>query len=201
MEEIQWAQANEPPPPACPPTKLFVPAPLHLRVMQWVHEAPSSGHPGIQHTAALNQFWRPALTQNVEEYMGTYSTCAQSQTTRQLPMGLLEPGYRLCHRPPQLCRSLKSFLHPTRVNVSLSSGYHLQSNGQTKSLIQEIGRRTFRRACRGRLGPPEPGGLGKDFHGPGAIHIIEHLEGSPLSMPGPRGYKGIKGEALSLSLP
>ncbi|KAK3546339.1 hypothetical protein QTP70_025748 [Hemibagrus guttatus] len=45
-EEIRQAQENEPPPPACAPTKLFVPAPLHPREMRWVDEMPSSGHPG-----------------------------------------------------------------------------------------------------------------------------------------------------------
>ncbi|KAK3566683.1 hypothetical protein QTP86_003193 [Hemibagrus guttatus] len=58
-EEIRQAQENEPPPPACPPTKLFVPAPLRPREMRWVNEMPSSGHPGIRCTVALvsKRFW------------------------------------------------------------------------------------------------------------------------------------------------
>ncbi|KAK3564188.1 hypothetical protein QTP86_011025 [Hemibagrus guttatus] len=79
MEEI--AQANEPPPLSCPPTKLNMPTSLHQRVLRWVHEAPSSGHPGIHHTTALirNRFWWPSLSPVMEEYVGSYATCAQSQ--------------------------------------------------------------------------------------------------------------------------
>lgn len=44
--------------------------------MWWVHRTPSSGNPGI---------WWPTLAHNVEEYVGTCSTYAQSWTSRQLP--------------------------------------------------------------------------------------------------------------------
>ncbi|KAK3570811.1 hypothetical protein QTP86_027631 [Hemibagrus guttatus] len=47
VEEIQRAHADDPPPAGCPPTKIFVPPQFCLQVMQWVHEAPSSSHPGI----------------------------------------------------------------------------------------------------------------------------------------------------------
>ncbi|KAK3515960.1 hypothetical protein QTP86_004678 [Hemibagrus guttatus] len=48
MEEIRRAHADEPPPAGCPTTKVFVPLQFRRQVMQWVHEAPSSGHPGIR---------------------------------------------------------------------------------------------------------------------------------------------------------
>ncbi|KAK3516619.1 hypothetical protein QTP70_022038 [Hemibagrus guttatus] len=47
MEEIRQAHADEPPPASCPPDRTFVPQLFRQRVMQWVHEAPSSGHPGL----------------------------------------------------------------------------------------------------------------------------------------------------------
>ncbi|KAK3556140.1 hypothetical protein QTP70_005624 [Hemibagrus guttatus] len=59
VEEIQRSHANVPPPAGCPLTKLFVPPQFRLQVMQWVHEAPSSGHPGIRRSTQLvrRRFW------------------------------------------------------------------------------------------------------------------------------------------------
>ncbi|KAK3537196.1 hypothetical protein QTP70_002622 [Hemibagrus guttatus] len=66
--------------------------PLHPRVLRWVYEAPSSGHPGIRHTTTLicNRFWWPSLSQDVEEYVESCATCAKSRMSCQLPTGLLE---------------------------------------------------------------------------------------------------------------
>ncbi|KAK3543233.1 hypothetical protein QTP70_014107 [Hemibagrus guttatus] len=46
MEEIRRAHTDKPLPAGCPATKVFVPLQFHHQVMQWVHEAPTSGHPG-----------------------------------------------------------------------------------------------------------------------------------------------------------
>ncbi|KAK3508163.1 hypothetical protein QTP70_015362 [Hemibagrus guttatus] len=61
--------------------------------MQWVHEAPSSGHPGIRRSTQLvrNRFWWSSLGSDVEEYVRSCPTCAQARTSRLLPEGLLEP--------------------------------------------------------------------------------------------------------------
>ncbi|KAK3521101.1 hypothetical protein QTP86_001892, partial [Hemibagrus guttatus] len=67
IEEIRRAHTDEPPPAGCPPTKLFVPLHFRQQVMQWVHEAPSSGHPGIRRSTQL------------------------VRTSHLLPEGLLEP--------------------------------------------------------------------------------------------------------------
>ncbi|KAK3554671.1 hypothetical protein QTP70_032680 [Hemibagrus guttatus] len=53
IEEIRQAHTDEPPPAGCPPNKLFVPLHFRQQVMQWVHEAPSSGHPGIRRSTQL----------------------------------------------------------------------------------------------------------------------------------------------------
>ncbi|KAK3534997.1 hypothetical protein QTP70_001954 [Hemibagrus guttatus] len=67
LGEIRRAHAEEPPPADCPPHRLFVPFQFRSQVMWWVHEAPSSGHPGTRRSAQL------------------------ARTSRQRPEGLLEP--------------------------------------------------------------------------------------------------------------
>ncbi|KAK3569467.1 hypothetical protein QTP86_031438 [Hemibagrus guttatus] len=93
VEEIRRAHADESPPASCPPTKIFVPLHFQQQVMQWVHEAPSSGHPAIRQSTQLvrHRFWWSSLGPDVEEYVRACSTCAQAWTSRQLPEGLLEP--------------------------------------------------------------------------------------------------------------
>ncbi|KAK3526339.1 hypothetical protein QTP70_024273 [Hemibagrus guttatus] len=93
VEEIWRAHADEPPPTGCLPTKVFVPQQFRLQVMQWVHEAPSSGHPGIRRATQLirRRFWWPSLGPDVEGYVRACFTCAQARTGRQFPEGLLEP--------------------------------------------------------------------------------------------------------------
>ncbi|KAK3569939.1 hypothetical protein QTP86_007474 [Hemibagrus guttatus] len=93
VEEIQRSLADDPPPAGCLPTKIFVPLPFRLQVMQWTHEAPSSGHPGIRRTTQLvhRHFWWLSLASDVEGHVQACPTCAQARTSRQLPEGLLEP--------------------------------------------------------------------------------------------------------------
>ncbi|KAK3548165.1 hypothetical protein QTP70_004859 [Hemibagrus guttatus] len=78
VEEIQRAHIS----------KLYVPALLRLRVLQWVHDSPSNGHPGIRRTAQLTQhrFWWPSLSHDATDFVK-----AQSCTSCQLPEGLLKP--------------------------------------------------------------------------------------------------------------
>ncbi|KAK3543200.1 hypothetical protein QTP70_012296 [Hemibagrus guttatus] len=53
MEEIRRAHGNEPPPASCPPDRIFLPQLFWQQVMQWVHEAPNSGHPEIHRLTQL----------------------------------------------------------------------------------------------------------------------------------------------------
>ncbi|KAK3520320.1 hypothetical protein QTP70_021356 [Hemibagrus guttatus] len=93
VEEIRRAHTDEPPPAGCPPHKLFVPQQFRPQLMQWVHKAPSSGHPGIRRSTQLisRRFWWPSLGSDVERYVWQCSTCAQTRTNRQCPEGLLVP--------------------------------------------------------------------------------------------------------------
>ncbi|KAK3560904.1 hypothetical protein QTP86_022882 [Hemibagrus guttatus] len=211
IEEIQQAHANEPPPANCPSTKVYVPLQFHQQVLQWVHEAPSSGHSGILRSTqlTLRRFWWPSLRTDVERFVRSCSTCAQSRVSRQLPEGLLEPlptpqclwshlsvdfltdlpnsgGFTtvmvVVDRFSKACKLIplkgsptamqtaeamfqnvfwnfglpedvvsdqrsqftsrvwRSLCERLSINVSLSSGYHTQSNGQAECLDQEIGR-------------------------------------------------------------
>ncbi|KAK3530917.1 hypothetical protein QTP70_006176 [Hemibagrus guttatus] len=93
VEDVQRAHAENRPLATCPPSKLYVPAMLCHRVMKWIHEAPSSGHPGIHCTAQLKKqkFWWPSLDHDVENFVKSCAVCAQSCTNPQLPEGLLRP--------------------------------------------------------------------------------------------------------------
>ncbi|KAK3528456.1 hypothetical protein QTP70_000132 [Hemibagrus guttatus] len=92
LAPVRWAHADEPPPAGCPPCKLFVPQQFRPQVMRWVHEAPSSGHPGTCRSTQLIscRFWWPSLGLDVEIYIWQCATCAQARTSRQRPEGLLE---------------------------------------------------------------------------------------------------------------
>ncbi|KAK3552407.1 hypothetical protein QTP86_011635 [Hemibagrus guttatus] len=210
MEEIRRAHTNEPPPAGCPPDRTFVPQLFRQQVMRWVHEAPTSGHPGIHCLTQLTRrrFWWPSLGSDVEEYVRACPTCAQARPSCHLPGGLLEPlliprrpwshlsvdfltdlpdtggfttvmvvvdrfskGCRLIPLkglPTAMQSAEAMFQHVFRnfglpedivsdrgsqftfrvwgslcarlgIGVSLSSGYHPQSNGQVEQLNQEIG--------------------------------------------------------------
>ncbi|KAK3526426.1 hypothetical protein QTP70_025456 [Hemibagrus guttatus] len=93
LGEIRRAHAEEPPPTDCPPCRLFVPSQFQPQVMRWVHEAPSSGHPGTRRAAQLvsRQFWWPSLGSDVEDFIQQCATCSQARTSHQRPEGLLEP--------------------------------------------------------------------------------------------------------------
>ncbi|KAL0180377.1 hypothetical protein M9458_025819, partial [Cirrhinus mrigala] len=211
MTEITEAQDNEPSPPECTPERTYVPRALRQRVMQWVHDFPSSGHPGITATIHLvtNRFWWPSLQRDTMEFVRNCPTCNISKSSHQRPAGLLQPlpvaqrpwshiaidyvtdlpasrNYttiltvidrfsKSCRlipltklpsafetaevlmeqvfrfyglpedivsdRGPQFTsRVWAAFCKHLNINVSLTSGYHPESNGQAERLNQELTR-------------------------------------------------------------
>ncbi|KAL0177063.1 hypothetical protein M9458_025957 [Cirrhinus mrigala] len=211
MTEITEAQDNKPPPPECPPERTYIPRALRQCVMQWVHNFPSSGHPGITVTIHLvtNRFWWPSLQRDTMEFVRNCPTCNISKSSHQRPAGLLQPlpvpqrpwshiaidyvselpasrNYttiltvidrfsKSCRlipltklpsafetaevlmeqvfrfydlpedivsdRGPQFTsRVWAAFCKHLNINVSLTSGYHPESNGQAERLNQELTR-------------------------------------------------------------
>ncbi|KAK3554920.1 hypothetical protein QTP86_000948 [Hemibagrus guttatus] len=160
IEEIRRAHTDEPPPAGCPSTKLFVPLHFRQQVMQWVHEAPSSGHPGIRRSTQLARTSR-LLPEGLLEPLsiprrpwshlsvdfltdlpdsGGFTTSAEAMFHHVFRnFGL--PEDIVSDRGPQFTsRVWGSLCARLGIGVSLSSGYHPQSNGQAERLNQEIGR-------------------------------------------------------------
>lgn len=93
MTEITDAHHSEPPPPNCPPDCTYVPAALCKRVIQWVHNCLSPGHPGIAATTQLtnNRFWWPSLQSDIITFIRNCTICQTSKSSHQAPAGLLQP--------------------------------------------------------------------------------------------------------------
>ncbi|KAK3574274.1 hypothetical protein QTP86_004379 [Hemibagrus guttatus] len=110
--------------PILPATAILAPVRWNL-VMQWIHEAPSSGHPGIRRTTQLvrRRFWWLSLASDVEGYVRSCPTCAQARTrgytTVLVVVDRFSKGYIVSDRGSQ---------------------FTSRSNGQAERLNQEIGR-------------------------------------------------------------
>ncbi len=100
------------------------------------HTSLGTGHPGTNQTLSLLQdrFWWPvmATNQKVRERM---PGMRHGKDTPHLPSGKLLPLYRGPQFISRVCRSFSLL----GVTISLSSGYHPQSNSQTERKIQEMG--------------------------------------------------------------
>ncbi|KAI2649350.1 Transposon Tf2-6 polyprotein [Labeo rohita] len=172
---IQWVTppaASDPapaPPPGCPPNFRFVPEEERFPLIHATHTLVGTGHPGTNRTLSLlkQQFWWPMMESYVQRIVRGCRECAMAKTPRHLPAGKLglpaawETAQNLFHhvfrpyglpenivsdRGPQfISRVWWAFFRLLGVAVSLSSGYHPQTNGQTERKIQEVGRflRTF----------------------------------------------------------
>ncbi len=184
---------------------------MRQRVLHLVHDAPSSGHPGITASLQLvsDRFWWPSLQADTITFVQQCTVCNMSKSSHQRPAGLLQPlpvpqrpwshiaidfvtdlptsrnyttiltvidrfskacrliplpklptafetaealleqAFRfyglpkdiVSDRGPQFTsRVWKAFCQQLNINVSLTSGYHPQSNGQVERLNQEITR-------------------------------------------------------------
>ncbi|KAL0199954.1 hypothetical protein M9458_003141, partial [Cirrhinus mrigala] len=209
MTEITEAQAADPSPVECPPERVHVPETVRSRLLHWIHDTPSAGHPGITATleSTTNRFWWPSLNKDVTQFVKRCATCNITKSSHQRPSGLLQPlpipqrpwshiaidfitdlppsnNYttiltvidrfsKACRiipltklptawetaevllnqvfrhfgipddivsdRGPQFTsRVWQAFCNQLNINVSLTSGYHPQSNGQAERLNQEL---------------------------------------------------------------
>lgn len=134
ITEIGQSNLQEPPPSECPTDLLYVPEPLHPRLLDQVHSTPISGHPGITATTHLhrNRFWW--LT-DTTEHIQNCTNCNTSKSLRQLPAveehicnhvfhfyGL--PEDILSDRGPQITsRVWAAFFKHLNINIRLTSGY------------------------------------------------------------------------------
>ncbi len=93
MTEISEAQTNSPAPLECPSDRTYVPVSLRPRVIKWIHESPSAGHPGINATMELvaNRFWWSTLHSDITQFVQKCDTCNISKSSHQRPAGLLHP--------------------------------------------------------------------------------------------------------------
>uniref|UniRef100_A0A8C1UN45 Chromo domain-containing protein n=1 Tax=Cyprinus carpio TaxID=7962 RepID=A0A8C1UN45_CYPCA len=87
MTEISEAQVHDPVPAECPPESTYVPAELRPRVIQWIHQSPSAGHPGINASIELvaNRFcWPPPIRNLPVFFFRTYCHSNQADWSRYL---------------------------------------------------------------------------------------------------------------------
>ncbi len=73
--------------------RTYVPVSLRPRVIKWIHESPSAGHPGINATMELvaNRFWWSTLHSDITQFVQKCDTCNISKSSHQRPAGLLHP--------------------------------------------------------------------------------------------------------------
>ncbi|KAG1952391.1 retrotransposable element [Pimephales promelas] len=161
MTEISAAQHEEPSPPECPSERTYVPTRLRTRVLEWVHNTPSAGHPGITATTHLvaNRFWWSTLqTDNFTTILTVvdrfskacrFIPLAKLPTALQTAEALVQQVFRMYGLPedivsdrgPQFTsRVWHALCERLNINVSLTSGYHPQANGQVERLNQELTR-------------------------------------------------------------
>lgn len=93
MTELEQANAQNRIPSDCLPDKVFVPENFRNRVLELVHNSPSSGHPGITATIQIlqNRFWWPSLSKDTTQFVKLCHTCNMNKPSNQLPAGLLQP--------------------------------------------------------------------------------------------------------------
>ena len=74
---------------------IYIPNLANLRtmVMDEIHQAPCSGHPGYQKTIAIarRQYFWPGMKKDMAEYISRCMKCQQVKVEHRHPVGLLQP--------------------------------------------------------------------------------------------------------------
>ncbi|KAK3515307.1 hypothetical protein QTP70_013471 [Hemibagrus guttatus] len=142
---ISWSEETLPEPnastdgpPGCPPGLQFVPRSRRTNLIHSTHTSLGTGHPGITGTLLLlrQRFWWPHMATEVKRPPTSLETaeCLFNHVFRYYGL----PEDIVSDRGPQFTsRVWRAFCKRLGVTVSLSSGYHPQTNGQTERKIQE----------------------------------------------------------------
>ncbi|KAK3549099.1 hypothetical protein QTP70_031894 [Hemibagrus guttatus] len=163
MEEIQRTHASEPPPADCPPNRIFVLPQFRLQVMQWEHVQACSTCAQTRTSRQLPEGLLDFLTDLPDSgghtavlvVVDRFSKGCKLIPLKGLPSAMQTAKAQFLHvfrnfglpedivsdRGPQFTsRVWGTLCARLGIGVSLSSGYHPQSNGQAERLNQEIGR-------------------------------------------------------------
>ncbi|KAK3521562.1 hypothetical protein QTP70_013088 [Hemibagrus guttatus] len=138
---ITWSEETLPEPsgptdtpPGCPRGLQFIPRAQLTELIHSTHTSLGTGHPGIHGTLSLlkQRFWQS----NMPTALDT-AECLFNHVFRYYGL----PEDIVSDRGSQFTsRVWRAFFKRLGVTVSLSSGYHPQTNGQTERKIQEVGR-------------------------------------------------------------
>ena len=75
--------------------KIYIPNVAYLRriVMDEIHQAPYSGHPGYQKTIATSrkQYFWPEMKKDIAKYISKFMKCQQVKVEHKHPVDLLQP--------------------------------------------------------------------------------------------------------------
>ncbi len=137
------------PPPGCPQGHLFVPEMLRSDVIRRGHCSKVACNPGVSSTMFLfkQHFWWPSMAHDIQWFvllclnyhlperqrllpLTTFFVFMASRWTWSLTGGLSQFFSKFC----------SEFCHLLGATVSLSSGLHPQSNGQTERAHQDLQR-------------------------------------------------------------
>ena len=165
-EKVKRSLSKHPAPSSCPSGRLFVSASLRSQVLQSGHSSRLACHPGVRRTLALlrQRFWWPSMEGDTKGFIAACPTCSQYKGSHQAPSGLLQP-LPIPHRPwSHISLDFVTGLPASHGNtviltvvdrfskiahfiefctllgakVSLSSGFHPQTNGQAERMNQKM---------------------------------------------------------------
>ncbi len=129
-------------PMGCPESLLFVPESFRTSVLQWGHSSSLACHPGAIRTHRLikQRFWWPSMVRDALRFVSACPICGTATIVLDhvfrihgLPVDVVSD------RGPQFVSKFwTEFCQKLGARASLSSGYHLQTNGQAEWANQDL---------------------------------------------------------------
>ncbi|KAL7855896.1 hypothetical protein AOLI_G00195000 [Acnodon oligacanthus] len=155
QNKILEAQREEPDPRQSPDRCLYVPRVVRSAALAWGHNSRFACHPGARRIEMLlrQHFWWPGLTADVKEFVATCYVFTQAVHLIGLPKLpsalelLLNQVFRVhgipldivSDRGPQFVSAVwHAFGKALGTNMSLTSRYHPESNGQAERANQLV---------------------------------------------------------------